>query len=176
MTNEEGTKMQKMICSLIILFLFAGVPVVGAADRDCPDCPKTALTSPLDPNWREFKPPPLAPGEVPDCHRVQFGKKKCMDCHKKDTPVAYKQWLGSKHGINNVKCGTCHGDVANYRAMPDRDVCIGCHSYQVKHMPKLSLVTNCSFCHKSHWFTVHNIAKYERFAPGRKMRFKVPGF
>ena len=162
---------------LPILIVLLGAPGPGStADKDCPDCPKTKLTSPLDPNWKEFKPPPLAPGQRPDCHRVQFGKQNCRDCHKKDTPVMYKQWLGSKHGINNVKCGTCHGDVANYRAYPDRAVCIGCHSAQVKNMPANSLVTNCSFCHKSHWFTIHNIDKYKKFGPGREKRFNIPGF
>lgn len=168
--------MKKVIYSLIILSVVIGSSLAVAQTKDCPDCPKKALSSPLDPNWREFRPPPLAPGEVPDCHRVQFGKQNCRDCHKKETPEAYKQWLGSKHGINNVKCGVCHGDATNYRAYPDRNVCIGCHSYQVKNMPPNALVTNCSYCHKSHWFTIHNINKYKRFAPDRKARFSVPGF
>jgi len=43
-------------------------------------------------------------------------------------------------------------------------------------MPADSLITNCSYCHKAHWFTVHSIEKYEQFAPDREMRFKVPGF
>ena len=75
-----------------------------------------------------------------------------------------------------VNCGTCHGDVQNYRSRPDRVVCIGCHSAQVHNMPAQGLVTNCSFCHKGHWFTVHKVKDYERFAPGREQRFNVPGF
>ena len=170
--------MKKAVYLFIILAMFVGAPMVGtAADEDCPDCPKTRLTSPLDPNWKQFRPPPMAPGETPDCHRVQFGKQNCMDCHKKETPVAYNQWLGSRHGINNVKCGICHGDVTNYRRMPDKVVCIGCHSKQVKDMPADAPVTNCSYCHKSHWFTVHKINAYERFAPDAAIkRFKIPGF
>jgi hypothetical protein len=172
-----GKKMKKAVYLLIVLALCFGPSVpAGSQDKDCPDCPKTSTTSVLDPKWKEFKAPPLAPGESPDCHRVQFGKQKCMDCHKKETPVGYQQWLGSKHGINNVKCGICHGDVNNYRARPDRTVCIGCHSAQVSHMPQQALVTNCSFCHKGHWFTVHKIQAYEKFAPGREKRFNVPGF
>lgn len=167
--------MRKRAFSIITLALALGIAVATTAG-DCPDCPKTAMTSPLDPNWKDFSPPPLAPGESPDCHRVQFGKKKCEDCHIKDTPVVYGQWLGSKHGINNVKCGICHGDAVNYRRAPDRAVCIGCHSQQVGNMPADSLITNCSYCHKAHWFTVHSIEKYEQFAPDREMRFKVPGF
>jgi hypothetical protein len=168
--------MKKVIYSLIIFSLFIGVSMLGAATEECPDCPKAPLSSPLDPNWKQFRPPPLAPGESPDCHRVQFGKQNCRDCHKKDTPEAYKQWLGSKHGINNVRCGVCHGDATNYRRMPDKIVCIGCHSDQVKHMPANELVTNCSFCHKSHWFTIHKVDKYKRFAPDKIDRFKIPGF
>ncbi|MDQ1239325.1 MAG: hypothetical protein QG577_1511 [Thermodesulfobacteriota bacterium] len=130
----------------------------------------------LDPKWREFTAPPLAPGERPDAHRVQFGKQDCMECHMRETPANYAQWLGSKHGINSVKCGICHGDALNYRARPDKTVCIGCHSEQVHNMPPASLVTNCSYCHKSHWFTVHKIQQYEKFSPGRANRFNVPGF
>ena len=168
--------MKKMICAVSIIPLFIGLIAVTITADDCPDCPKTPLTSPIDPNWKDFRPPPLAPGESPDCHRVQFGKQSCEECHKKDTPKAYNQWLGSKHGINNVKCGICHGDAVNYRAMPDRAVCIGCHSQQVKDMPTDSLITNCSFCHKVHWFTVHKIDKYKQFSPDREMKFKIPGF
>jgi hypothetical protein len=46
----------------------------------------------------------------------------------------------------------------------------------VSHMPEAAQVTNCSFCHKGHWFTVHKITAYEKFGPGREQRFKVPGF
>jgi len=159
---------------LVSLFFLAWAPGFGA--ENCPTCPDTSLSVPLDPDWRDFRPPPLAPGETPDCHRVQFGKKKCAECHEKDTPAAYRQWLGSKHGINNVKCGICHGDADNYRAMPDRSVCIGCHSQQVEHMPADSPVTNCAYCHKAHWFTVHNIDKYKKFAPDREPALAVPGF
>jgi hypothetical protein len=163
-------------CMILSICLAASIPV-ESQDKDCPDCPKPAATSStLDPKWKEFKAPPLAPGETPDCHRVQFGKQDCMECHKKETPTGYNQWLGSKHGINSVKCGICHGDANNYRARPDKTVCIGCHSAQVHNLPAQALVTNCSFCHKGHWFTVHKINQYEKFAPGREGRFNVPGF
>jgi hypothetical protein len=170
--------MKKTVLLLMILCLCIYSPFfAAAADEDCPDCPKPATTSTtLDPKWREFSAPPLIPGERPDCHRVQFGKQNCMDCHKKETKASYEQWLTSKHGINQVKCGICHGDVNNYRARPDKAVCIGCHSAQVANMPAQALVTNCSFCHKSHWFMVHKIKEYEKFSPGRENRFNVPGF
>ncbi len=167
--------MKKGMYAVIMVSFFIGMSAMTAAD-ECPNCPKTALSSPLDPGWQDYMPPPLAPGESPDCHRVQFGKQACIDCHKKDTPLAYKQWLGSKHGINNVKCGVCHGDAANYRAMPDKAVCVGCHSQQSEQMPAQGRVTNCSFCHQVHWFTVHKIDKYKQFAPDRELKFKVPGF
>jgi hypothetical protein len=169
--------MNKIVCFLIILCLcICLTPRSFSADKDCPDCPKEPAKVTLDPQWREFKPPPLLTGEMPDCHRVQFGRQDCMECHKKETPAAYAQWQGSKHGINSVKCGICHGDVNNYRARPDKIVCMGCHSQQVQNLPNMALVTNCSFCHKSHWFTVHKIKDYEKFSPGREQRFHVPGF
>jgi hypothetical protein len=170
--------MRNAVYLLIILTLCLGpsMPVVSQ-DKDCPNCPKGPTTSiSLDAKWKEFTPPPLVPGQLPDCHRVQFGKQDRAECHKKETAVSYNEWLGSKHGINNVKCGTCHGDVNNYRAIPGKEVCIGCHSAQVRDMPKAALVTNCSFCHKGHWRTVHKIQQYEKFSPGRENRFNVPGF
>lgn len=171
--------MKKAACvAMILTWVLGSAFLCRAQDKDCPDCPKGPVkTSVLDPGWREFTAPPLAPGQLPDCHRVQFGKRTCVDCHQKDTPASYDQWLLSKHGINNVKCGVCHGDANNYRAHPDRVVCIGCHSNQVRDMPANALITNCSYCHKGHWFTVHNIPKYERFSPAKAQeRFQVPGF
>jgi hypothetical protein len=196
---KEEDSMRKTVFFGVILCACLGayalIPATSSAtDKDCPGCPKSgdwatpagagpaATEAPpapaimLDPMWQKFVAPPLAPGELPDCHRVQFGKKDCIECHKKETPRAYQEWLGSKHGINSVKCGICHGDANNYRGRPDKVVCIGCHSDQVKNMPAQALVTNCSFCHKGHWFTVHKIAQYERFSPGRAGRFKIPGF
>lgn len=170
--------MKLTVCAAVFFTLIIAVPTwVTSADTDCPDCPKPTLAkSRLDPGWKKFKAPPLAPGERPDCHRVQFGKQSCRECHKKETPAGYQDWLLSRHGINNVKCGVCHGDAENYRSRPDKVVCIGCHSNQVHRMPTNALVTNCSFCHKGHWFTVHKIQLYKRFAPGETKRFNVPGF
>ena len=167
----------KKVFYFFIIMSVVGTPMMAATtNKDCPNCPKPTTTAKLDPGWKKFVPPPLAPGERPDCHRVQFGKQNCMNCHKKETPLVNEQWINSKHGINNVKCGLCHGDVNNYRARPDKEVCIGCHSQQVNNMPANALVTNCAFCHKGHWFTVHKINAYKRFAPGRTGRFYVPGF
>ncbi|MBI5247897.1 MAG: hypothetical protein HY912_00250 [Desulfomonile tiedjei] len=174
-SSSAVRRVKEAVCIAIVLLVTWAVPA-GSQNKDCPDCPKTAPTSVLDPKWKEFTPPPLAPGELPDCHRVQFGKQNCNDCHQKETPTSYNQWLGSRHGINSVKCGICHGDVNNYRARPDKVACMGGQSAQVHNMPAQALVTNCSFCHKSHWFTVHKIGQYEKFSPGREQRFKVPGF
>jgi hypothetical protein len=168
--------MKKAMYVLAILSLCMGMPIAASTQDKGAAAPPKPTSRTLDPQWQQFVAPPLAPGERPDAHRVQFGKQDCMECHKKETPEGYTQWLGSKHGINNVKCGICHGDALNYRARPDKVVCIGCHSAQVNNMPAQALVTNCAFCHKSHWFTVHKIKQYERFAPGREGRFHVPGF
>jgi len=169
--------MRKAVLFLLMTILGLGVvSFVFASGPGQPDSNVVSPSAPLDPNWREFLAPPLAPGERPDAHRVQFGKQNCQDCHQRETPNVYKHWLGSKHGINNVKCGICHGDALNYRARPDKTVCIGCHSQQVNNMPSDALVTNCSFCHRSHWYTVHKINLYEKFSPGREKRFNVPGF
>ncbi len=167
--------MQKTVPFLMILSLFLCVVMqASAADKDCPDCPKSSSPTTLDAKWKEFVAPPLVPGELPDCHRVQFGKQDCAACHQKETPAGYQQWLGSKHGINNVKCGVCHGDVNNYRGRPDKVVCMGCHSAQVKNMPAQALVSDCSYCHKGHWFTVHKIGQYEKFSPAGSSDSKSP--
>lgn len=169
--------MKKVVYVFAVFSLLVGIPLTASAAEPGPaQSPQTPTSKTLDPQWQQFQAPPLAPGERPDAHRVQFGKQNCVDCHKKETPDGYQQWLGSKHGLNSVNCGICHGDANNYRARPDKSICIGCHSAQVHNMPVNALVTNCSFCHKSHWFTVHKIAQYQRFAPGRAGRFHVPGF
>lgn len=170
--------MKSAVYFFIIVGMICCVSVSLRAADKAPAGGPQALNKPgsLDPKWKEFIAPPLAPGEKPDAHRVQFGKQDCMECHKKETPASYNQWLASKHGINNMKCGICHGDALNYRARPDKSVCIGCHSEQVHNLPPAALVTNCSFCHKAHWFTAHKIQQYEKFSPGRADRFNVPGF
>ncbi len=45
--------MRKRAFSIITLALTLGIAVATTAG-DCPDCPKTAMTSPLDPNWKDF--------------------------------------------------------------------------------------------------------------------------
>lgn len=168
--------MTKSIHFLLVITLGLWVISPGFA-AEAPNTNSTpSPPSSLNPTWKEFLAPPLVPGELPDAHRVQFGKQNCQDCHKRETPKMYQQWLGSKHGLNDVKCGICHGDANNYRAQPDKNICIGCHSQQINNMPQDALVTNCSFCHKAHWYTVHKIKLYEKFLPGREKRFKVPGF
>jgi len=110
--------MKRAVYFLIITGLIASLSFsLKAAEPVAPNASTTAgKPGGLDPKWKEFTAPPLAPGEKPDAHRVQFGKQDCMECHKKETPASYNQWLASKHGINNVKCGICHGDALNYRA------------------------------------------------------------
>ena len=73
----------KKVFYFFIIMSVVGTPMMAATtNKDCPNCPKPTTTAKLDPGWKKFVPPPLAPGERPDCHRVQFGKQNCMNCHK----------------------------------------------------------------------------------------------
>jgi formate-dependent nitrite reductase cytochrome c552 subunit len=69
--------------------------------------------------------------------------QKCIECHKKETPVIYEQWGSSKHFRGNVGCYECHkaepgdkdaqkheGQIIAVIVSP-RD-CARCHEQEVK--------------------------------------------
>lgn len=55
---------------------------------------------------------------------------ECIDCHKKETPAAVKQWQVSAH-VPNVGCSSCHGTdhdaIVKGDAPVDAKVCGRCH-------------------------------------------------
>lgn len=82
----------------------------------------------------------------------------CRDCHKTETPEVYEEWYNSLHGIANVRCYQCHGNIEAFQTTPVISKCESCHSDQMK---KMNLPTGfsdkntCWSCHPNHGLRVH---------------------
>lgn len=76
----------------------------------------------------------------------------CTTCHLGSTPALTAQWEASVHGLTGVKCGVCHGDVANFTKSPGPETCIGCHAKQVESVDH-NAGQACKECHTPHMFT-----------------------
>ncbi|WP_022851435.1 cytochrome c3 family protein [Limisalsivibrio acetivorans] len=83
----------------------------------------------------------------------------CAECHQDVTPDVVQEWNQSAHGYTGVKCGVCHGDVANFRKSPGNEVCQGCHAKQVENNAMAE--KKCSSCHPVHNYTVHKQNDYK---------------
>jgi len=73
----------------------------------------------------------------------------CSDCHQTETPDIYNQWYDSLHGIGMVKCYQCHGTFENLVVVPEKSVCVVCHSAAMEKCPPDKL---CWDCHQPHTF------------------------
>ena len=88
--------MTKSIHFLLVITLGLWVISPGFA-AEAPNTNSTpSPPSSLNPTWKEFLAPPLVPGELPDAHRVKFGKQNCQDCHKRETPKMSPAMVGVK--------------------------------------------------------------------------------
>ncbi len=98
-------------------------------------------------------------------HPVQMSGKECAVCHAPGSteeisadPTAYKEWSDSMHGLNSVKCFTCHGEESTFRPDSNINVCLSCHPNETTVISKKVEIANngliCSSCHKVHSFTV----------------------
>jgi hypothetical protein len=80
--------------------------------------------------------------------------KDCSDCHK----GLYAEWNAGPHGVNQVTCTVCHGNVTeNFTAKPRVSVCEGCHAElvaQLKSDPFMKRKT-CVACHPPHTLKPH---------------------
>ena len=98
------------------------------------------------------KPTPAKKVAAADEHPETEPGKTCDDCHKEDTPEAYKAWQGSLHGLNGVKCFVCHGSTGkDFVKRPSSQRCRGCHAAEVAQLatPKLQ-GKRCDSCHPGH--------------------------
>ncbi len=71
----------------------------------------------------------------------------CIQCH--DSQV--KEWEKGFHGINQVRCFICHGDLEKRFeriALPNN--CVMCHSDKVEDLKKEKKIKTCFDCHKGH--------------------------
>ncbi len=80
--------------------------------------------------------------------------KDCSDCHKR----LYAEWNAGPHGVNQVQCIVCHGNVTeSFTAKPRVSVCEGCHAdpaAQLKSDPFMHGKT-CVTCHPPHALKPH---------------------
>lgn len=55
----------------------------------------------------------------------------CLDCHRRKTPAAVRQWEASAHARAGIGCGACHGadhgKIEKGEARVDQKVCGRCH-------------------------------------------------
>jgi len=70
----------------------------------------------------------------------------CFSCHQNQT----KEWEGSGHGLNQVRCFVCHGDLEKrFEPMPSPENCVMCHAEKLEDLKKSKLKT-CFQCHNGH--------------------------
>ena len=98
-------------------------------------------------------------------HPMPMEGKDCVVCHAPGSteevpadPAAYEQWSNSMHGLNSVKCVTCHGDESTFKPDSSVNTCLSCHPQEtIVINRKVEIGDNgliCSSCHKVHDFTV----------------------
>lgn len=98
-------------------------------------------------------------------HPLPMEGKDCAVCHAPGSteeipadPAAYQEWENSMHGINSVKCVTCHGEESTFKADSNVNICLSCHPQETTVINRKVEQTNygliCSACHKVHSFNV----------------------
>ncbi len=103
-------------------------------------------------------------------HPLPIDGKDCAVCHAPGSteeipadPTAYQEWSASMHGLNNVKCVTCHGEESTFKADSDINTCLSCHPQETtvinKKVESADTALICSSCHKVHSFTVTKESK-----------------
>ncbi len=103
-------------------------------------------------------------------HPLPMDGKDCAVCHAPGSieeipadPTAYQEWANSLHGLNSVKCVTCHGEESTFKADSDINICLSCHPQETTVINRkvesgeYSLI--CSSCHKVHNFTAEKEEK-----------------
>ncbi len=89
----------------------------------------------------------------------EMANMTCVECHQEYSPEVTENWFDSKHGMNNVKCFVCHGDLEETFVLhPKPDRCIGCHADQVSSLAHDSMAAkDCFSCHDGHILNPHKL-------------------
>jgi len=85
--------------------------------------------------------------------RIPAGKD-CSDCHK----GLYKEFNAGPHGVNQVNCIVCHGNVTeSFTQKPPVSVCEGCHAERVAQLKSDPFMKGktCVTCHPPHTLKPH---------------------
>ncbi len=99
-----------------------------------------------------------------------FGKKKhpkieaemitedpqvCVSCHAEQ----HRDWEKSLHGLNQVRCFICHGDLEKrFERIASASNCVACHSDKVEDLEKTKY-KSCFACHAAHTLDVKSGSK-----------------
>jgi len=79
----------------------------------------------------------------------------CLSCHQSQA----KEWEGSAHGLNQVRCFICHGDLEKrFEPKPSPSNCVMCHVEKLEDLKKAKLKT-CFQCHNGHTLEVKPAVK-----------------
>lgn len=123
---------------LLALALVALAPVPGSSGATASAAPKARVHPPI--------------GEAADC----------LSCHEAATPQVAQDWLNGKHGLNNVKCYTCHSvpGEKEFTAAPGPERCQACHDAKLTAFQKAARAKggpkSCSSCHVDHGLKFHS--------------------
>jgi len=79
----------------------------------------------------------------------------CLSCHQNQA----KEWEGSAHGLNQVRCFICHGDLEKrFEPKPSPSNCVMCHAEKLEDLKKAKIKT-CFQCHNGHTLVVKPAVK-----------------
>jgi len=74
----------------------------------------------------------------------------CSQCHENQ----YKTWEKGLHGLNQVRCFICHGDLEKrFEKVASPNNCVMCHADKVEDL-KMAKKPNCFVCHVGHTLEV----------------------
>ncbi|MFN3504811.1 MAG: hypothetical protein ACK4Y7_01190 [Caldimicrobium sp.] len=75
----------------------------------------------------------------------------CSKCHSSQ----FQAWEKGLHGLNQVRCFICHGDLEKrFEKISQPSNCIMCHEAKVNDLSKNKEYKNCFDCHKGHTLEV----------------------
>ncbi len=74
----------------------------------------------------------------------------CVSCHEGKV----KEWEKGPHGLNQVRCFICHGDLEKrFERVAKPSNCVMCHADKVEDLKKAKK-SNCFVCHTGHTLEV----------------------
>ncbi|MEZ0343576.1 MAG: hypothetical protein ABWJ99_02045 [Caldimicrobium sp.] len=80
----------------------------------------------------------------------------CVACHETQA----REWEKGLHGINQVRCFICHGDLEKrFERISKPSECVMCHADKVEDIKRSKKYKTCFECHNGHTLDVKAGAK-----------------